>query len=321
MHLSIIILFIIFCIVYLCGFFDGYKRTSANVFEVLQTEKNLSVIEHLTQHKDRTKSYATPPQARTNFSRNVSSYIQDNVGKCSYEFPLLGRKTSVYSCSLFPQEVSGFVNKYGVQQQYVSRVDENTITVNQSVSVNTLTKALNRDGWYFRDLTNWGLDYANIVHHNSPFSFSIAQHIYTELVKHKEDTLLNRVQAALNFVQFIPYGRPNFDTAEWYYHELAIPAESFVLGYADCDSKSIFLATILMHLIPKQDIVLVECKVRSSDEKTNGAHMMVAVSGLGIVGEGFDHNQKRFILLETTAPVVMGKSDWAELNIHNIIPL
>jgi hypothetical protein len=76
-----------------------------------------------------------------------------------------------------------------------------------------------------------------------------------------------------------------------------------------------------MHLIPHENIVLVDCLVRSVNEKTNGAHMMLAVSGLDIIGENILHKNKNYILLETTAPCVMGKSDWQELQIKEIISI
>lgn len=321
MHLVVIIFFIIVVILYLCGFFDGYRSSPAILQDALQVDKNIMIIEHLTQFKDRSKDYRTSPKGFTSYNKTVSAYIQDQKAIISYAFPFIDRKISVYNCTLSPMDVSNYVNQYGVQQSYVSKVDANTVSLNQSIPEKKVQVELNRGGWFFKDWSNWGLDYAKIVDQNAGFSYPIAKHIYNELVTTKADSFINRVQAALNFVQFIPYGRPNFDTAEWYYHEVAIPAESLVLGYSDCDSKSILLATILLHLVPKENVVLIECEVRAADEKINGAHMMVAVSGLDINGETVNYKNTEYTLLETTAPVVMGKSDWAELQVKNIISL
>lgn len=321
LHLTIIILFITFSIIYLCGFFDAYKTFSYPQVDPHVLRQNSNLIEYLTQFKNRTKEYTNPPSGFVDFNRKISGYRQDEYGKISYEFPILGKRNSIFNCSLLPTNISSLVNLYGIQQQYVSRIDNKTVSINPLIPENILYKELNRGGWFFTDKSNWGLDYPKIVHSNAEFTFQIADHIYKELVAMKSDSILNRVQASLNFVQFIPYGRPNFDTQDWYYHEVAIPAESIILGYSDCDSKSILLAGILIHLIPKEDIILVECLVRSKDEKTDGAHMMVAVRGLNIVGESIKFNNSDYILIETTAPVVMGQSDWQKLDIQNIITL
>jgi len=172
--------------------------------------------------------------------------------------------------------------------------------------------------WYYNNTSDWGVDYARLVSQHLNFTESIAFAIYNELIKNGKDTYHNRVQAALNFIQFIPYGLPQFDTHQWYYHELSIPAESFILGYADCDSKSVFFASILCHLVPSDNIILVACTVKSQSDKTSGAHMMAAVSGLNLAGENVFFNNKNYLLLETTTPCIMGKSDWETLVVNQI---
>jgi hypothetical protein len=141
------------------------------------------------------------------------------------------------------------------------------------------------------------------------------------LSKNGDDSYLNRVQAALNFVQFIPYGRPDLDATGWYYHEIGVPPEVFIMGYGDCDSKSVFFASIIMNLIPVENIVLVECLVKSSNDNTNGAHMMVAVSDLGISGEFVNFNNMDYLLLETTQPIAIGQFDWTSFEATKIISL
>jgi hypothetical protein len=321
MYLTVVVFFIIFSIAYLCGLFDGYKRFINPVSSLLNSENNILLIEHLTQFKTQSKNYRAEAEGLTTYNKKLIGFREGEIAKFIYEFPLIGKKTSSFSYTLSPNEVSPYIDHFGVRKQFISKIDDSTVTINQSVSEHELHQGLNKGGWFFKSYADWGLDYQNIVKANYRFSHSIADHIVKELIQIKQDSYFNRVQVALNFVQYIPYGRPNFDTNEWYYHELAIPAESFIIGYSDCDSKSVFLATILMHLIPHENIVLVDCLVRSVNEKTNGAHMMLAVSGLDIIGENILHKNKNYILLETTAPCVMGKSDWQELQIKEIISI
>jgi hypothetical protein len=125
----------------------------------------------------------------------------------------------------------------------------------------------------------------------------------------------------LNFVQFIPYGRPELDANGWYYHELGVPPETFIMGYGDCDSKSVFFASILVNLIPLQSIVLVSCLVKSQNDKTNGSHMMAAVSNLGISGESVTFENNEYLLLETTQPTAIGAFDWHSFQATSIIGL
>lgn len=321
MYLTVVVFFIIFSIAYLCGLFDGYKQFTNSLSSILNSDNNILLIEHLTQFKTQSKNYRAEPKGLTTYNKKLIGFREGEVAKFKYEFPLLGKKNSQFSYALSPSEVSPYIDHFGVRQQFISKIDDSTVTINQSVSEHELHQGLNKGGWFFNSHADWGLDYRNIVKANYQFSHAIADHIAKELMHQGKDSFLNRVQVALNFVQYIPYGRPNFDTNDWYYHELAIPAESFILGYSDCDSKSVFLATILMHLIPHENIILVDCLVRSANEKTNGAHMMLAVSGLDIIGENVLYKNKNYILLETTAPCVMGKSDWEDLEVKEIISI
>jgi hypothetical protein len=141
------------------------------------------------------------------------------------------------------------------------------------------------------------------------------------LVSNNQDNYFNRVQASLNFVQFLPYGLPEFDTDEWYYFGISTPPESFILGYSDCDSKSVFFASILSQLIPIENIILVTCTVNSGNEASNGEHMMVAVSDLGIEGESLTFKDKKYLLLETTRPMLIGQFDWTSFKANSIVNL
>jgi hypothetical protein len=48
---------------------------------------------------------------------------------------------------------------------------------------------------------------------------------------------------------------------------------------------------------------------------------MAAVSDLNIAGESILHNQKSYLLLETTAPSTIGSFDWVSFQLREVIPL
>lgn len=317
MYTFIIIGFICFTIAYLCGLFDSYKAQPAFHLK----EENLLIIEHLTQFKNKTKNYRNIPLGLSSYRKNILVHKEGNSVNFTYEFPLIEKYSTVFKCQLIPEEISPSINYFGIPQHLIKKVDQEKVTINTDYQEEHLKFAFPDGCWFFNSYSNWGVDYSKLVKQYSLFCLPIAKNIVESLERLNKDTYFNRVQSALNFVQFIPYGRPNFDTSEWYYHEIAIPQESFILGYSDCDSKSVLLATILVHLIPKENILLIDCMVRSKNENTNGAHMMLAVSDIHINGENIYHNSRNFILLETTAPCVMGKSDWEELVVNNIIAL
>ena len=62
-------------------------------------------------------------------------------------------------------------------------------------------------------------------------------------------------------------------------------------------------------------------EVNSGNESSNGEHMMVAVTDLGIDGEFINFNNKRYLLLETTTPIVIGQFDWSSFKVNSIINL
>jgi hypothetical protein len=118
-----------------------------------------------------------------------------------------------------------------------------------------------------------------------------------ELQNQNCDSYVNRVRAALNFVQYIPYGQPDFDAGEYSYFEISLPHETIAISYADCDSKSILFASILKSLIKLENIVLVDCNSQGV------AHMIVGVSNLPFSGQWTDYKGKNYLLLETTTPI------------------
>jgi len=317
MHQTILIIFMMLAVAYLCDYFGQFRYLKIFV----NPPENTSLIEHLTKHKKKTKNYAGKAESYSNFNRKIEGKKKGEEVVFRYEFPLVERHSSVYTCVLEPLTISSDVDSYGMTKSMLDNSREGMTGLLSTVSDTEYRQRMNTDGWYFRNRTDWGVDFPALAKRHRRFTRPIAMSIYNDLSTRGIDSRINRVQAALHFVQFIPYGIPNFDTDEWTYHGLSLPAESLILGYSDCDSKSVFLGSILIDLIPIEDVVLVDCIVRSSFERNNGAHMMVAVADMGLSGETVDWNGRRYLLLETTSPVVMGKADWHELNIQGIIPL
>jgi hypothetical protein len=303
-------------IAYLTGFFENYKKA-----DLLYDEQNSqSLIEFLTQHKTKKKDYTNAPKEFTNHSKKlVGKKINDKV-MFKYEFPLVGGDYSIYETTLYPITVSQQVDSYGLQDHLIIKL-EDSYKLNTQVSEEDFKINMNKDGWYFNSYQDFGVDYKYITLKYSVFCKEIADNIFNDLSKKRLDSFYNRVQAALNFVQFIPYGLPEFDSKGWFYFGIGVPPESFILGYGDCDSKSVFFASILMHLIPIENIVLILCKVKASVYSSNGGHMMVGVSDIGINGESVKFKNKDYLLLETTAPVAIGDFHWQSFQLDKIIEL
>lgn len=314
----IILIFLIGSIAYLCGLFDSYKKP----IESNDYSPKESIIEHLTKYKVKTKNYSSMPAEYQAFNRFI---IGQKIGEdvhFQYEFPLVSKYHHVLSYKLSPKDVSPIIDFYGISTSLIQKIDDDHVGLSDNFSEATDPELLESGTWYFKSMSEWGVDYSKMVQLYAPFSSPVAQSIYEALISKNSDTYFNRVQAALNFIQYIPYGQPNFDTSQWYYHEISIPPEAFILSYADCDSKSVFLAAILYELIPRENIILVACRVKSKNQKINGGHMMLAVSDLGVEGEFISFNQKDYLLLETTAPWIIGKTDWEEIHIdkiHNLV--
>jgi hypothetical protein len=317
MHSVILISFAVIALAYLCDMFGQFRLLQP----AYNHEDNLSLIEHLTRHKTKTKDYQRKPSNFTSFNRKIEGKRRGEDVVFRYEFPLVERHSSVYNCVLEPSSISSDIDSFGMSSSLLDTSLPNYTGLLESVTDKEYSVRMNRDGWYFRDRSDWGVDYASIVRMHRHFTREISLSIYNDLSTKGIDSRLNRVQSALHFVQFIPYGLPHFDTREWCYHGLSLPQESIILGYSDCDSKSILLSSILVDLVPAKDVILVGCEVRSKYERNNGAHMMVAVANMGLNGEKVQSSGRDFLLLETTAPVLMGKADWQELKVTKIIPL
>ena len=313
----ICILYVLAIIIYLTGFFDAYAKVDLGY----KLKQKNSLIEYLTQHKNKSKIYTRPPVQYNTYNRSIpEGNLREGGAQFRYEFPLVNSFRSTYECVLTPQDVSLQVDLYGLKNRLIIK-NPNGYRLNDQVDSGELHLEMNQFGWYFKSYADFGVDYANLVQLYNSFAVPIAKHIYQDLHGKQVDSYFNRVQAALNFVQFIPYGQPEFDTEEWFYFGISTPPESFILGYSDCDSKSIFFAAILSQLIPKENIVLIDCTVGSNQDTHTEEHMMVAVSDLNISGTSLKFRNKDYILLETTSPIGIGEFSWSSFKLNKIIAL
>jgi hypothetical protein len=313
------LLYIILIILYVNG--NIYLFDNKNKFESIDSNNsNLTLIEFLSQYKTKTKNYNNDPENYNNYISSPTGIVFKDKVRMMYEFPLVNSKHGIFDTFLYPSAISNDIDKFGINTNLVIK-NKDGFSINTAITADSFKLLMNNNGWYFNSYQDFGVDYKYLVNSYSEFSKKIALTIYKDLVNLNEDSYFNRVQAALNFIQFLPYGLPEFDSEEWYYFGIATPPESFILGYSDCDSKSIFFASIVIHLIPPENIILVNCTVNSTNESTNGEHMMVAVSNLDINGELIYHNSRNYLLLETTAPIKIGNFEWEAFKTNKIISL
>jgi hypothetical protein len=305
--LIVIPLVCLLLIFYLCDFSKAYSSGSGDGSGFVQVD--LSIIEFLTQHKTKTKNYATAPKEYQYYQKNVVASKVENEVLLTYEFPLIKSKTGRVQLNLEPVEISRQVDEYGLPMHVVDK-NEMGFSIAAGITEDDLRFHMNRNGWFYKNSDDFGVDYSHLYTKFQAISLKIAEQIVKQLSSTASDDYFNRVQSALNFVQYLPYGQPDFDTHEWYYFGLCLPPESVVLGYADCDSKSLLFASIIAHLIDKNNIIIVHCDVQSDSVASRGRHATVAVAGLNVFGEMIEYEGQQYLLLETTAPVEIGKFNW-----------
>lgn len=273
---NLIVSFLLLGVTFYLSANRNYKKNKKFDFD---EESSNSLIEFLTQHKTVEKNYSNSPEQFTPHGYwRVKGEITGDVAVLNYTFPLINKIEHEFVTTLEPEVVSSVVSKFV------------------------------HDGPSFPD-------YKKVVLQSQELGAEIADSILKVLELKNSDTYYNRVQATLNFVQYIPYGIPNFDQGNYRYGELSIPYESLILSYADCDSKSVLFASILMNMIDKKNIVLIVCNMSG-----NTGHMVVGVSGLNSGGgEEVEYNNKNFLVLETTRPMELGAP--VKTVVHEIIPI
>lgn len=319
MYFFVILLFLFGIIIYLSTDEINFSSLPYTKNDVLQSD-NYTLIEFLTKDLQRVKkNYSNSPQNFISSRYNVSGYIENNSHAIlNYAFPLINRYVSNFKIQLKPLNISNLIDEYGVSSSYISSSGDGisyVIPEKNTPEYTNFQLELEKGKWYINHEEIPTVDYKKVTQINQDFCSEISSHIYSELQHNSSDSYYNRVQAVLNFVQHIPYGIPSFDTDTFTYFGVALPPESFVLNYSDCDSKSIFFASILLNLIDLQNIILVRCV-------TTENHMMVAVKGLNInAGKHVNFEGEEFLLLETTTPSVIGEWHWENFELKEIIKL
>ena len=261
-------------------------------------QSNLNVIEHLTKHTTKPKNYRRTPENYQTFGYGVNAKIVKEDVFLEYKFPLVDEAESTFSIKLNPLNVSSTVSLFGCHHSCFAPVDTDRFKL-QSVDPDFLKKNMNKDGFYFNHFGSkgYGINYDDVIENSKELTSRIATFIVSELKVKGKDNYVNRVRAALNFVQCIPYGVPTFDHEDYTYFGFSIPYESFAISYSDCDSKSVFFAGILHHLIDPKNIILVSCVIEE------GGHMIAGVSELPFSGQFIRYNAKDYLLIETTVPI------------------
>lgn len=309
-----VFIFYLFSALILSYYLSGTQFQSIKGFNSLVPDYNLGVIEFLTQYKVLSKKYGNPPEKYEDYNCFVRARIVDDIAMLNYDFPILGRSIASLHLNLYPYHVSAQVDSFGMPMRYID-VSKVGFSLKPGFRLQELLK--NSRGWTINNSVT-EVSYSFLVNQFDTLSAKVAYDIYCHLLRLESDSYDNRVQAVLNFVQFLPYGIPNFDTDDWYYHELSLPPESFVLSYGDCDSKSLLFASIMKHLIPKRNIIIIVCKVKAFGDMDYTAHAMIGVSGLSFSGESVSINNVNFLILETTAPSHIGEKSWEKIIVVSV---
>jgi hypothetical protein len=264
-------------------------------------EDNLLFIEYLAQFSSKQRNYRKSVENYQSFGYFVNGEIKDGYGMVTYKFPLIEKKESIFWLKFDPKIFSDTLSKFGVSRSFFSEINSKGYRILGSDET-LLKEQLNNNGFYFNNNGDWGLDYKYLLSISTEINTSIARFLANELYKNNLDSYVNRIIAALNFVQFIPYGVPDFDD-KYVYFGLALPQESVAISFSDCDSKSTLLAGILKNLIDVENIILVTCMF------DGGAHMILGISDLPFEGPSVNYKGKDYFLVETTTPIPLEHHD------------
>jgi len=259
---------------------------------------NITIIEQLSKYSNKPKNYRFIPEGYQTFGYGIYGYLKEETALLYYDFPMIDGKDCRFEFSFHSKNFSSVISQFGAPTSCLNSSNGRVVQL-QSADPDFLAQNMNRDGFFFKSFnsSDWGVDYNHLLDISSDLHGEIAYFIAKHLQAKGLDNYVNRVSAALNFVQFIPYGVPSFDKDDFCYFGIAMPHESIAISYSDCDSKSILLAGILSYLIPEENIVLVLC------EMDKVGHMVTGVSGLPYQGQLVTHANKQYLLLETTTPI------------------
>ncbi len=290
-ELNIYILILIVVVIFVNSSFSFLKSSSVSF------DQNLLIIEKLTTYSTKPKNYRNTPKGYATFGCMVQGSMNNELATFEYKFPFIDNRNVTFKSEIHAKNMSSTVSGFGAHNSYFATVNDYGRL--QSTDHSFLLQNMNKDGFFYRSPKSYdyGVNYNEIIAQSKDLTLEIARFIKNELSDNY--TYENCIAAALNFVQYIPYGQPEFDAGEYTYFGVSIPHESFVISYCDCDSKSVLLCGILQHLLefPEDNLIMVYCTM----EKEH--HMIVGVHGLNYPGQRHIHNGREYLLLETTVPI------------------
>lgn len=305
-ELQIYLLLLVLCVLYINTGFSFLFSPKNGV-----NDQNLLIIEQLTSDSSKPKNYRFPANEYASFGFRVNGILTNDKASFSYEFPFIDNRNVTFKTEINTSQMSQVVSNFGAHNSCFAKVDAEHFGLQSSDDV-FLKRNMNKDGFFFSSFEQYeyGVDYNQIITHSRELSRQIGAFIIEQLGSN--DSYDNRVLAALNFVQYIPYGQPHFDAGEYTYFGVSVPHESFVISYSDCDSKSVMLCGILQELIVDAhlNLIMVYCTVGEEH------HMIVGVHGLRIEGKMHEHNGRSYLLLETTTPLSIAEQQ--QINFENI---
>ena len=168
----------------------------------VQQDSNLMVVEHLSQYSSKPKNYRRSPENFQEFGYGVKGIIEDQIVRLDYRFPLIDDKEVEFKIVLDARNTSSTISQFGGHNSCFAPVDASSFQLTTSKR-DYLQDGLNKDGFYFKDFDDWGLDYNHVIDISEDLSIRIAHFIVSSLQDRGKDSYFNRVKAALSFVQYV----------------------------------------------------------------------------------------------------------------------
>lgn len=293
-------------------FFVATKNVPRGQGQRQEHDNAILIIEQLTAHSSKPKNYRRAPNEYAFFGYQVFGTVEGDSATFQYIFPFIDNRNVCFATNISTSEMSSAVSAFGVHNTCFAPLDHKRFAL-QTNDEAFLRENMNRDGFFYRshNTYDFGINFAEVIKLSEPLLRRVANFLVNELGA--KDSYTNRILAALNFVQFLPYGQPNFDAGEYTYFGLSLPHESLVISYADCDSKSVLLCGILKEMLDDWEkyVILVYCYARGVH------HMIVGVHGVSFEGQKYYFQGRDYVLLETTTPISL--SQQRNLTYENIV--
>lgn len=132
-----------------------------------------------------------------------------------------------------------------------------------------------------------------VDYYSESYGKPIAEMIQRSLVSMNRDTRLDRIEMAIRFVQDIPYGTPLYNDKVRHYGGVNVPPKLLIEGFGDCDSKALLFVSILVYLIPADDIIFLNQK----------DHLLTAIKGPPEKGLTYvQFKGEKYLIAETAGP-------------------